>query len=76
MERVTYLAMDMNRGVHVLSLIGDTDAICGAQTGGHEFTIAPSLTSPVRFLMEVHQGCRKCAEALMPTKTVKAGKKK
>ena len=71
MAGLTYLALDMNRGVHVLSLIGDTDAICGAQTGGHEFTIAPSLTSPARFLMEVNLGCRKCAAALTPAKPKK-----
>lgn len=73
---VTYLGLDASRGVHVLSLIGDTDALCGMQTGGHEYTLAPSLTSPARLLIETVQGCRKCANALMPEpKTRKRVKK-
>jgi len=73
---VTYLGLDANRGVHLLSDIKDTTALCGQHTGGHEYTLAPSLTSPARLLIETVNGCRKCANALMPEpKTRKRVKK-
>ena len=69
-----HIASDEMQMTHVLaSPSGDQVSVCGWGTGPWAYTVNGHVTEVTRLLIETAGGCRKCADLLMASRTMKVG---
>ncbi len=69
-----HIASDEMRITHVLkSPTGDQTSLCGWHTAPWAYTVNGHVTEITRLLIETVGGCRKCADLLMSSRTMKVG---